>query len=143
MLDPKIPPLKFQTLKNFDSPFLKEKEKNQMREKEAPVSFEQFKASIRTIKKENEYMGKCSELGLYIFKNLHCEYALVKLLDSLFGGYDKVGWWFYEKDYGSRADLDVTINGTVVPTETVEDLYKLVCDMHEYECVIDICKKEE
>ncbi len=114
-----------------------------MRKKDAPVSFEQFKACIESIKEENEYVGKCSELGLYIFENLHCEYALVKLLDSLFGGYENVDWWCYEKDYGSRADLDVTINGTVVPTETVKDLYKLVCDMHECECVIDICKKEE
>ena len=39
-----------------------------MKKKEAPVSFERFTACIKTIKEENEYVGKCSEQIQLIIK---------------------------------------------------------------------------
>ena len=105
----------------------------------APINFNSFKKCMDAIIDENEYVAECSRLNINFFEKLHCEFVLVQLLDQLFGGYGNVEWWCYEKDFGRREEMKVTLHdGTVIPTETVEDLYKFLCFSCEYECNLHI-----
>ena len=108
------------------------------RKKKAPISFELFKECMEALVKENQYIDQCNKLDIHIFENLYCGSMLVKLMDTLFGGFDNVDWWCYEKDYGKRKDMDVILSdGTIIPSETIEDLYKLICFCADCECILD------
>ena len=87
---------------------------------------EVFLESLRLLKSAKETEDKLYDAGIdpvNITDNLH--QIVMHLFGSIYGdeGLDTLFWWVYDKDFGTRTDLNMTDQDGVVLCETPEQLY--------------------
>lgn len=72
-------------------------------------------------------MGNVFE-GLDRFIDNTSLFPIIKSVADIVGDDDGwIEWYIYEKEWGTKEDMEVTdINNNVVPSETLEDLWKLI-----------------
>lgn len=55
-------------------------------------------------------------------------FPIIKTISEIIGdNEDWIGWYIYEKEWGTKEDMEVTdVNNNVVSSETLEDLWELI-----------------
>mgnify|MGYP000065486350 FL=1 len=55
-------------------------------------------------------------------------FPIIKVISDIVGDDNEwIEWYIYEKEWGTKEDMEVTdVNNNVVPSETLEDLWKLI-----------------
>ena len=93
------------------------------------MTFEEFEKCIDELKKNTDYIEKLAKLNVNIFEELTLETMVVDLIAKLIGDkYEWLSWWVWEKDFGTREDLEAfeSDSQTVIPTTTARDIWNLI-----------------
>ena len=55
-------------------------------------------------------------------------FPIIKTISEIIGDDENwIEWYVYEKEWGIKEDIEVTdVNNNIVPSETLEDLWKLI-----------------
>ena len=96
------------------------------------IDFKTFESCIDALRKDNEYFDRCNDVGFLIWENIYSNGMLCSLLGNVMNdGDDIIGWWCYEKEFGTNPDYNCfDKDDNVVPLNTVRELYDfLVGDM--------------
>ena len=93
------------------------------------MTFEEFEKCIDELKKNTDYIEKLAKLNVNIFEELTLETMVVDLIAKLIGDkYEWLSWWVWEKDFGTREDLEAfeSDSQTLIPTTTAQDIWNLI-----------------
>lgn len=79
--------------------------------------------------KLNELFGDVS----YRFIDDTSLFPIIKVIADIVGDDESwIEWYIYEKEWGTKEDMEVTdVNNNVVPSETLEDLWRLIQNSKE------------
>ena len=90
------------------------------------MKLEVFKETINRLKEQSESIDRAYKAGIDLINFLDpIESAISHLIGSIYGieGKEIFDWWCYEKDWGTRKDLNMTDSEGNLMCETVEDLH--------------------
>lgn len=96
-------------------------------------TLKEFESYIKKIKEFRDAADKFSEalVGLSDDRRISIngwqEDLMIKLLEKLMEDKDQwISWWIYEKDWGTKKHLAYKLDGKVIPTKTIKDLYNII-----------------
>ena len=96
------------------------------------MTYKEFAEYIEELRKNEEYINKLADLNVNVFEELTLETMVVELLAKAIGDkYEWLSWWIWEKEYGTRKELDAfekdaNGNDIVIPTDTPRDIWNLI-----------------
>ena len=112
------------------------------------MNLEVFKEVVRLLKEHEEKGQAAYESGVDLIN--FCDpisTAVGHMIGSLYGkeGKETFGWWCYEKDWGTRKDLEMRNSDGVLICDTIEDLHQWLEDMAvcDYELPKKLTEEEQ
>lgn len=86
-----------------------------------------FKEIVAGLKEQDEILDKTYKAGIDLTNLLDpIQLAITHLIGAIYGkeGLETFDWWCYEKEWGTRADINMTDKDGTELCQTVEDLHK-------------------
>lgn len=86
-----------------------------------------FKEIVAKLKEQDEILDKTYKAGIDLTNLLDpIQLAITHLIGAIYGkeGLETFDWWCYEKEWGTRADINMTDKDGTELCQTVEDLHK-------------------
>ena len=96
------------------------------------MNFEVFKEVVRLLKEHDEKVNAAYKLNVDLTNFCDPVSTVVgHLIGSIYGkeGKETFDWWCYEKEWGTRKDLDMRNSDGELLCDTIEDLHQWLEDM--------------
>lgn len=96
------------------------------------MNLEVFKEVVRLLKEHEENVNAAYKLNVDLIN--FCDpisTAVGHMIGSLYGkeGKETFYWWCYEKEWGTRKDLEMRNSDGILVCDTIEDLHQWLEDM--------------
>lgn len=90
-----------------------------------------FKEIVAKLKEQDDILDKTYKAGIDLTNLLDpVQSAISHLIGSIYGkeGLETFDWWCHEKEWGTRADMNMTDKDGVELCQTIESLHKYLED---------------